>query len=94
MNEHDEELIDRLLDERDPRSAPAGSPLARARMKAHKAFDRLWQDGSMSRSQAYKWLARSMGISRERCHMIMFTEGDCAEVVRLCSLEALSREKD
>jgi zinc-finger-containing domain len=73
-------------------SAPAGSPLARARMHAHHAFDRLWKSGKMTRKQAYGWLARSMGIPKERCHMIMFNEADCAEVIRLCSLKAYEEE--
>ena len=73
-------------------SAPAGSPLAKARMRAHQSFDRLWQKGPMSRTQAYRWLARMMGIPVERCHMQMFSEGDCLEVIRLTSMKALAED--
>jgi hypothetical protein len=95
MNEHDEALLDRLEMERtEAGRALPGSPLAKARMKAHNAFDRFWLSGKMSRKQAYKWLARAMGIPRERCHMVMFSEGDCEEVVRLCSLKAFQEEEE
>lgn len=82
------------MDRIDASAAEPGSPLAKARMKAHGAFDRFWKSGKMTRRQAYKWLARSMGIPKERCHMQMFSEGDCQEVVRLCSLKAFHEEEE
>lgn len=93
MNELDEEFVDDLLIERDAHnlSAPAGSPLARARMRAHQQFDPLWKEGWMSRKQAYRWLARMMCIPVERCHFVMFSEGDCKEAIRLCRREVLRR---
>lgn len=75
-------------------SAPPGSPLARARMRAHQVFDRFWQSGQMSRKQAYRWLARQMGIPVQRCHIILFSEGDCMEVVKICSRRAFREEAE
>ena len=75
-------------------SAPPGSPLARARMRAHQVFDRFWQSGQMGRKQAYRWLARMMGIPVERCHIGMFSEGDCAEVVKICSRRAFKEAEE
>jgi hypothetical protein len=91
VNEHDEELIDRLLVERDSQAAPPGSPLARARARAHQQFDPLWQRYGMKRTQAYRWLARMMGIPVERCHFVLFSEGDCEEAVKICRREVLRR---
>lgn len=71
--------------------APPGSPLARARARAHQQFDPLWKNGWMKRTQAYRWLARMMGIPVERCHIVMFSEGDCEEVIRICRREVLRR---
>lgn len=92
MNEHDEELIDRLLVERDDplgfRAIP-GSPLAKARTRAHQAFDPLWQSGRMTRKKAYKWLARQLGMAPSDCHMILFDEEECEEVIRICRLRTL-----
>jgi hypothetical protein len=39
------------------------------RIKAHVAFDRLWKSGQMSRSKAYKELAKAMGLHKRDCHM-------------------------
>lgn len=60
--------------------AEPGSPLAKARMAAHDAFDALWKSGQMSRSEAYRWLAEQLGVSREDCHMVLFDEATCARV--------------
>lgn len=66
------------------KSAEPGSPLAKARMAAHAAFDPLWRSGRQSRSAAYKWLARQIGIPPEYCHMQMLTEASCWRVVEVC----------
>lgn len=40
-----------------------------ARMRAHQAFDPLWKDGNLSRSAAYAWLAKALGVSPKDCHI-------------------------
>jgi hypothetical protein len=70
------------------RKAEAGSPLARARLAAHKAFDTKWQSGGMTRSAAYRWLAKEMGMTRDECHMFQMLEEECWEVVRICTVDA------
>lgn len=40
-----------------------------ARKAAHAAFDPLWRDGILSRSRAYKELAKELGIKPDDCHM-------------------------
>jgi hypothetical protein len=63
--------------------AEPGSPLARARIAAHSAFDPLWQSGKMTRSAAYSELARRLGIPKSRAHMQMFDIATCEKVVAL-----------
>ena len=51
-----------------------GAPLVSAathgaRKAAHAAFDTLWKQHGMTRSEAYKQLARELGLTREQCHM-------------------------
>jgi hypothetical protein len=51
-----------------------GKPLVckdthRARQEAHRYFDPLWRNGSLSRSEAYKKLAAEMGLSPRDCHI-------------------------
>lgn len=40
-----------------------------ARKMAHAVFDPLWQDGHMTRTEAYRELRRTMRISEKSCHM-------------------------
>lgn len=54
------------------------------RIKAHAAFDPIWQSGSMTRQDAYYWLCEKMGISKMQCHIGMFDIEWCKWVVRLC----------
>lgn len=41
----------------------------------------------MSRSQAYAWLARKLGIPRERCHMEYMSIKQCHRVVDICTAD-------
>lgn len=65
--------------------ARAGSYLRVQRDAAHAAFDPLWQHGFMKRHQAYKWLARELGIPRAHrhtyCHVGMFDILTCQRVI-------------
>jgi len=63
--------------------AEPGSPLARARIAAHNAFDPLWQSGKMTRTAAYSELARRLGIPKHRAHMQLFDIATCERVVQL-----------
>lgn len=54
------------------------------RIKAHAMFDPLWKTGVMSRSEAYKWLAEEMNMTREQCHISLFNVRECKEVINLC----------
>lgn len=66
--------------------AEPGSPLAKARMAAHAAFDPLWQDDDvgMDRGEAYGWLAKQLGIPKRDCHMLYFDEATCRRVEVIC----------
>lgn len=98
MGEYADEIIDRMIGESPwgrprrnhgptRRSAQPGSPLARARCQAHAAFDPKWQSGSMTRTEAYAWLAKELGISKKACHMLNFDMEMCLRVVSICTLD-------
>jgi len=53
----------------------------KARMSAHKEFDPLWKNGSISRSQAYAELSDYLGLSKEKTHIGMFDVETCQRVV-------------
>jgi hypothetical protein len=44
------------------------------RAKAHESFDQLWRSGLMTRSDAYRWLARELEIDGEACHISLLTQ--------------------
>ncbi len=75
-----------------PRAAPLGT-MARAalrveRMKAHAAFDPLWQEKPAefpSRRAAYEWLAKALGVPFKRCHIGEFDEATCVRVLAAIS---------
>lgn len=59
----------------------ANAELRAAKREAHAAFDPLWKGRSMSRSQAYRWLAGQMGIPFCQCHIGMFNVEQCKQAV-------------
>ena len=63
--------------------AAKGSALAQARILAHSAFDTLWQSGQMTRSVAYRVLARQLDIAKHECHIGNFDQATCEKVIAL-----------
>lgn len=64
----------------------ADAELRRAKSAAHAAFDPLWQAKGrrLTRSAAYAWLARELGIKPADCHIGMFDVATCNRVVAIC----------
>ena len=64
----------------------ANSELRKAKMSVHKVFDVKWKrQKGVSRSDAYKWLAKSLNISRKECHIGMFDLKRCEEAIAVCN---------
>lgn len=59
----------------------ANQELRKAKNSAHREFDRLWKFGDMKRKDAYKWLAKTLGIDGSDCHIGMFDVSTCKDVV-------------
>jgi len=68
----------------------ANQDLRKAKGHAHRAFDPLWKLCFMSRKEAYKWLAETLGINGADCHIGMFDVDVCGEVV----LHSLKKQHD
>ena len=66
-----------------PLGTLADSTTRSARASAHAAFDTLWGEGSMSRSEAYRWLAKQLGLTEDECHIGMFTKEQCQKTIEL-----------
>ncbi len=71
----------------------ANASLRKQRAATHAAFDPLWKPAhvTLTRSKAFEWLARAMGLTKEQCHVAMFTEVQCKEAMKICNTK---REHD
>lgn len=58
----------------------ANAELRKAKSYAHIHFDQLWKSKKMKRGDAYKWLADSLGIIADDCHIGMFDVETCKRV--------------
>ena len=63
-----------------PFGALANEELRAARIAAHAAFDPVWQNGLMSRSEAHQWLAGGLGIALHECRIGRMPLGMCWRV--------------
>lgn len=70
-----------------PLGRVANATLRTLKQQAHVAFDPMWRDSKMSRSEAYIWLASKLGIPRKKCHIGMFDEATCERVIEVCNAE-------
>lgn len=61
----------------------ANKTLRKAKVRAHEAFDQLWRSGALTRTFAYEWLAKQMGLSAAECHIGMFDVEQCERVVAI-----------
>lgn len=71
-----------------PKGTPGNKETRKARIYAHRIFDRLWKDKEngkprMSRSAAYAWLRKSMKLSESEAHIGNMTKEQCEKLVVL-----------
>ena len=70
-----------------PMGRLANAQLRLAKTEAHRHFDPIWQELKiMTRSEAYRWLSKELGISRQHCHIGFFNITRCQRTVELCKL--------
>ena len=69
-----------------PLGTLANAEIRAWRKRAKVAFNPLWEGAAapMSRDSAYAWLAATLGINPDHCHIGWFDEPQCAEVVFAC----------
>lgn len=69
-----------------PLGTPGNRETRKARIYAHRIFDRLWkakvgEKPHMSRHQAYAWMRKTMGLSDSEGHLGSFTTEQCNMLV-------------
>ena len=57
------------------------------RIEAHQVFDGLWKRRKMSRTAAYRWLAKEMDLPMRIAHIGGFEMDQCQKVIDLCRNE-------
>ena len=67
-----------------PMGTLANRPLRQKRRQAHIALNRLWEQGLMTRKEAYRWLQVQLGLPESEAHIGRFSEFRCEQVIALC----------
>lgn len=68
-----------------PMGTLANKELREKRRQAHIALNRLWEQGLMSRKEAYRWLQVQLGLPESEAHIGRFSEYRCEQVIALCN---------
>ena len=76
-----------------PLGTMANKQLRSLRIEAHIQLYRLYADGSMSRDEAYEWMAAVLNIPRQDAHIGLFQEYYCRKVIALAKVEYSRRKK-
>lgn len=61
----------------------ANATLRAAKGRAHAAFDPIWKSRRMSRTDAYAWLSKALGLPARETHIGMFDVAMCNRVVAI-----------
>jgi len=67
-----------------PLGRPSNRGLRASKRAAHEIFDRIWKKGSMTRSEAYKWLSQQLGTDPVHTHIGYFDQALCSKVIEVC----------
>lgn len=67
-----------------PMGTLADSELRHKRIEAHKALDKIWREGLMTRHGAYAWLMSKLGLKEKDMHIGKFSYYYCGETIREC----------
>lgn len=61
----------------------ANEEFRHARKAAHEAFDPIWKEERLSKSDAYAWLACELGVEPDRCQIGLMSLDECRQVREL-----------
>ena len=71
----------------------ANEALRMKRMETHHVFDSFWKERGMSRTQAYKWMAKKMRLSEELAHIGGFEIDRCQKLIKPYEKERNKEQK-
>lgn len=67
-----------------PRGILADRNLRKKRTQAHRLFDAIWQNGILSRKDAYRWMQDTFCLSSEQAHIGQFSDYRCDCLMAEC----------
>ena len=67
-----------------PLGSLADGNLRHKRIQAHRAFDRLWRSGLMSKREAYQWMQTEFCLHKDQAHIAQFGTYMCDRLIRAC----------
>lgn len=76
-----------------PMGTLADRALRQKRRRAHLALNRLWEQGYMTRKEAYRWLQIQLGLPESEAHIGRFSEFRCQQVIDLCNRFTNARKR-
>lgn len=76
-----------------PMGTLADRPLREKRRQTHIALAKLWEQGLMSRKEAYRWLQLQLGLPEAEAHIGKFDLFRCEQVIRLCGSLTFPRQR-
>lgn len=68
-----------------PLGTLADNALREERKRSKPCFERIWKGGYMDRTEAYEWLAKKLGITKEECHFGLFDAEKCQLAWTVCA---------
>ena len=61
----------------EPLGTLANGELRHKRIEAHRAFDQIWRNRIMTRSNAYRWLREKYGMRADQAHIAQISDYMC-----------------
>ena len=68
-----------------PMGTPANKTLRNKRIAAHKALDKIWENGYMTKEQVYIWLQAKLDMPANVMHIGKLNEYYCNRIIYECN---------
>jgi ssDNA-binding Zn-finger/Zn-ribbon topoisomerase 1 len=66
-----------------PKGKPGNAATKKARIEAHRLFDRIWKENLVrNRGAAYTWMQKALGLSKAEAHIGEFSIDQCEKLMR------------
>ena len=59
----------------------ADGDLRNLRIRAHRTFDLIWQNGILTRKNAYRWIQDKFSLRSDQAHIGYFSEYMCRQLI-------------